>query len=65
MIHNKVVMCQVPEQYEINPDFREFLSREFDHTTANATMEELAKFAFGSIQAAMKAFGEQREKNEN
>jgi len=44
------------EQYENNPDFFEFLNREFDHTAANATIEELAEFAFGSIQAAIEAY---------
>lgn len=36
------------EQYENNPEFQEFLNREFDHTAVDATMEELAEFAFGS-----------------
>jgi len=51
------------EHYENNPDFFEFLSKEFDHTAVNATIEELAEFAFGSIDAAIEAF-EERMKNE-
>ncbi|MHC4659452.1 MAG: hypothetical protein ACYS83_09810 [Planctomycetota bacterium] len=43
-------------KYADEPDFQEFLNREFDHTTVYATMEELAEFAFGSIQAAIEAY---------
>lgn len=57
-------MQEIPEQYENNPDFLEFLNREFDNTTAHATMEELAEFAFGSWDAAIEAF-EERIKNES
>ena len=46
------------EKIEENPDFREFLNREVDHTVAHATIEELAEFAFGSIDEAVKAFEE-------
>jgi len=46
------------EQYEENPDFLEFLNREFDHTAVDATVEELAEFAFGSVDAAVEAFEE-------
>jgi len=49
-------MCEKTEKYANNHDFQEFLSREFDHTAANATIEELAEFAFGSIQAAIEAY---------
>ena len=52
------------EEYEKNPDFQEFLSREFDHTVAHATVNELVEFAFGSWDAAIEAF-EERIKNEN
>jgi len=51
------------EEYEKNPDFQEFLNREFDHTAAHATMEELAEFAFGSWDAAIEAY-EEKIKNE-
>ncbi len=57
-MHNKA------EQYENNPDFLEFLNREFDKTAVDATIEELAEFAFGSIDAAIQAL-EERIKNES
>ncbi|MHC4624948.1 MAG: hypothetical protein ACYS4W_13715 [Planctomycetota bacterium] len=46
------------EKYSDDPDFREFLNREFGQTAVHATMEELAEFAFGSIEAAMEAYEE-------
>ncbi len=46
------------EQYENNPDFLEFLNREFDKTAVHATVEELTEFAFGSVDAAIQAFEE-------
>lgn len=46
------------EQYENKQDFLEFLGREFDKTAVDATIEELAEFAFGSVEAATKAFEE-------
>ena len=49
-------MNELPDKFTNNPEFREFLNREFDHTAANASMEELAEFAFGSIEAAITAF---------
>ncbi len=55
-------MQEIPEQYENSPDFQEFLNREFDHTAVDATMEELAEFAFGSADAAIEAF-EERKRN--
>jgi len=57
-------MHKKPEQYENNPDFQEFLNREFDHTATDATMEELAEFAFGSWDSAIEAY-EERVKNES
>lgn len=51
-------MLQIPDQYINDPDFQEFLNREFDRTTIHATIEELAEFAFGSINEAVKAFEE-------
>jgi len=51
-------MCKIVEQYENNPNFLEFLNREFDHTAVDATMEELAEFAFGSMEEAIKAFNQ-------
>lgn len=57
-------MLKSAEHYENNPDFLEFLNREFDHTAVDATIEELAEFAFGDIDAAIEAF-EGRIKNES
>jgi len=57
-------MGKTTEQYENNADFLELLSREFDKTTAHATIEELAEFAFGSLDAAIEAYQE-RIKNES
>ena len=44
------------KEYENNDQFLEFLNTEFDHTAAHATVEELAKFAFGSLRAAIEAY---------
>ena len=57
-------MDEKAEKYENNPDFQEFLNRNFEKTAVNATMEELAEFAFGSWDEAIEAF-EERIKNEN
>lgn len=54
-------MEEKAEQYENNPDFQEFLNREFDHTAVDATMDELAEFAFGSWDEAIEAFEERRK----
>ena len=58
VIHNKALMDSKSEQYENNPQFLEFLNREFDKTAVDATMEELAEFAFGGFDEAVKAFEE-------
>lgn len=50
------------EQYENNPEFLEFLNREFDHTAVDATVEELAEFAFGSMEEAIELFNQWMEK---
>ncbi len=44
------------EQYAENLDFQEFLNRQFDKTAVDATIEELAEFAFGSFDKAVEAF---------
>lgn len=49
------------KRLENNPDFQEFLNREFDHTAVGATMEELAEFAFGSWDDAIEAFQEYKK----
>ena len=46
------------EQYENNLDFQEFLNKEFDKTAVDATIEELAEFAFGGFDEAVRAFEE-------
>jgi len=56
VIHNKALMDSKSEQYENNPEFLEFLNREFNKTAVHATPEELAEFAFGSFDEAVKAF---------
>ena len=58
-------MHEKEEQYETNSEFLEFLNREFNKTAVDAIMEELAEFAFGSFDEAVKAFEEQKEKNES
>jgi cytochrome c peroxidase len=57
-------MFEIPEKYITDPDFREFLNREFGKTAVDSTMEELAEFAFGSIDTTIEAF-EERIKNES
>lgn len=51
-------MSNDPMKYDENPEFLEFLNREFNQAATNATIEELAKFAFGSIDDAVKTFEE-------
>ncbi len=58
VIHNKALMDSKSEQYENNPEFLEFVNREFDRTAVDATIEELAEFAFGGFDEAVKAFEE-------
>lgn len=55
-------MLKSAEQYENNPDFLEFLNREFDHTAVHATIDELVEFAFGDWDAAIEAFEEKNKK---
>lgn len=43
-------------QYENNPEFLEFLNRQFDETAVESTIEELAEFAFGNLYEAVDAF---------
>ncbi len=51
-------MSEKSKQYENDPDFQEFLNREFDKTAVDATIEELAEFAFGGFDEAVKEFEE-------
>lgn len=57
MINNEN-MRNEEEKYENNPDFQEFLNREFDKTAVDATIEEMAEFAFGGFDEAVRAFEE-------
>ena len=49
-------MSEIPEKCVNDPEFREFLNQEFNHTATCATMEELAEFAFGGIEETIEAF---------
>jgi hypothetical protein len=55
-------MDKKSKKYENNPDFLEFLNREFDKTAIDATIEEIAEFAFGSMEKAIESFNQQRER---
>ncbi len=44
------------QKYADDPGFQEFLNREFDKTAVDATMDEIAEFAFGSFDDAIEAF---------
>jgi hypothetical protein len=57
-------MSEKVAQYENNLEFLEFLNREFDRSSVDATIEDLAEFAFGSIDAAIEAFEEQKKSSE-
>ncbi len=45
-----------PEDYLNDPAFVAFVDREFNSAWQNASLEELAAFAFGSLQEAIKEF---------
>jgi len=47
-----------------NPDFFDFVNREFEKTGNIATMEELAEFAFGGLQNAIEAYMNSKELKE-
>ena len=49
-------MCDKVKKYEDNFKFLEFLTAEFCKTAGHATVEELAEFAFGSMEEAIEAF---------
>jgi len=53
-------MCEIAEKYVNDPEFQEFLNREFNKTAVDATMEELAEFGFGSIDDAVEMFEKQK-----
>ena len=58
-------MFEIPEKYVNDPDFQEFLNREFDKTAVDATMEELAEFVFGNIEATIEAYEDKQKKNKD
>lgn len=49
-------MDSLNEKYINNPKFQEFVNQEFDSVASNSTLEELAEFAFGSMEEAIKTF---------
>jgi len=51
-------MAQIQDKYADDPEFQEFLNAEFNKTAVCASMDELAEFAFGSFDEAVKAFEE-------
>ena len=51
------------QQVTRDPAFLEFLNREFDRTVPHATVEELAEFAFGGVEAAIDAFEQHRKES--
>ena len=53
------------EHLQKDPDFLEFLNREFNETAVNATIQELAEFAFGSIEEAVRDYQEQMKGGEH
>ena len=58
-------MLNGPMKYDENPEFLEFLTREFNQTATSATIEELAEFAFGSLNNAIAVYANNlRRKNE-
>lgn len=58
------IMTEKVSQYENNLEFLEFLNREFDKSAVDATMEELAEFAFGGVDAAIVAFEKQKKNSD-
>jgi hypothetical protein len=63
LLINYLDMIKNCELYENDPVFQEFLIKEFDKTTIGATIEELAEFAFGSLDKAIEAFKESSKNN--
>ena len=54
-------MKRKAELYIDNSEFLEFLNGEFDKTAVDATIEELAEFAFGGFDEAVEAFEESKK----
>jgi len=53
-------VCKIVEKYVSDPEFQEFLNREFNKVAVGATIEELAEFTFGSIDDAIDIFEKQK-----
>jgi hypothetical protein len=51
-------MEALEDKYINNPEFFEFVNKEFESVAVDATIEELAEFAFGGIEEAIKQFNE-------
>ena len=51
-------MEALEDKYINNPEFFEFVNKEFESVAADATIEELAEFAFGSIEDAIEEYNE-------
>jgi hypothetical protein len=49
-------MIEFNDELINDPSFWEFLNREFNDVAVGATAEELADFAFGSVENAEKAY---------
>ena len=49
------------EKYIDNLDFRYFVSREFNESSLEASVEELAEFAFGDVETAIKAYKKEKK----
>ena len=56
-------MKNTNEDFILRFDFLDFVSREFDRTVQHATVEDMAVFAFGSLEDAIKSFIENGEIN--
>ena len=57
-------MAMEVKKYIEDPLFKEFILREFRNIAKEATIEELAEFAFGDMNTAIKAFNKETN-NEN
>lgn len=58
-------MGKLPDKYIDDIDFHCFLNREFDNTASHAMIEELAEFAFGSLEEAIEVFEKRKCKNDS
>jgi len=62
---NKTKKCVVfKEEYINNQEFLNFINQGFNSVASNSTLEELAEFAFGSVEECIKAFEIEKYKDE-